>query len=346
MGAVPGAVIPGSPRKTIRSARGRRVRALAARIDWYVRYVRDLRAWGTKVAAVAGTPDVWHVHDFTTLAAVGRYVPDGALLIYDVHDVFVETGSAVRLPSLLRSMIQQFERRSVRRADLVVTVNDAVADILKGRLSPRRIVVVHNCPPRWDVPAPRPTLLADAMGVGDGIPIVLYHGLLAHDRGIETLIDAMREPGMESAHLALMGYGPLRDELLDSANDPDIGGRIHVLPAVTPDRLLRWVASADVGAMAMPASTINLIASTPNKLFECLAAGTPVVVGPYPAVRSIAIDDALGPFGLACDPSQAPDVARALRSILELPPARALDLRSRCKRAALERWELEREGRG
>jgi glycosyltransferase involved in cell wall biosynthesis len=287
--------------------------------------------------------DVWHVHDFAGLVAIGGSLGPGPRLVYDVHDIFVETGTGSRLPGVVRSAVRRYERRLVRRTDLVVAVNQPLADIVAARTHPRAIVVVHNCPPRWTPPDQRPDTIRDAARIPASAPVILYHGLLSANRGIDRLTEAILEPGLEDAHLALLGYGSLAADLADLATRPPFDGRVHVLEAVPPAELLGWVASADVGSLAMPRASLNLYISTPNKLFECLAAGTPVVVSDFPAVRDIVLADPEAPLGAVCDPADAADVARAIRGILALDPAGREALRRRCLDAALLRWNWETE---
>jgi glycosyltransferase involved in cell wall biosynthesis len=61
-------------------------------------------------------------------------------------------------------------------------------------------------------------------------------------------------------------------------------------------------------------------------------------------MRRIVLDDPLGPLGAVCDPTDPASIARAIRSILDLPPAERAALRARCRQAALERWNWEIEG--
>jgi glycosyltransferase involved in cell wall biosynthesis len=103
------------------------------------------------------------------------------------------------------------------------------------------------------------------------------------------------------------------------------------------------VASADVGVMPIQASTLNHRLSTPNKLFECLAAGTPVVVSDFPDMRRIVLGDPDGPLGGTCDPTSPASVAAAIRDVLDHDPAQTADLRARCLRAAHDRWSWEAE---
>ncbi len=88
-------------------------------------------------------------------------------------------------------------------------------------------------------------------------------------------MDALLSEGLKGVHLVLMGYGQKRDELQGMARSKPWRSRMHVIDPVAPSALLPWVASADIGAMVNPGGTLNDVYSSPNKLFECLAAGTP-----------------------------------------------------------------------
>jgi glycosyltransferase involved in cell wall biosynthesis len=344
-GPTKGAILPGSPSPFRSSWRGSRLSRTIDRVRWVVGYARNLRAWGRSLTAGQPGMDVWHAHDFAGLVAISGSIGKGPAIVYDVHDLFVETGTGSRLPGLLRKAIRRYERRLIRGVDLVVAVNRPLAEIVRERSAPRSMIVVHNCPPRWTPPQRRPDLIRAAAGIPAAAPVVLYHGLLSANRGLDGLTAAILEPGLEHVHLAVLGYGPLAGSLSALATDTRYGGRVHVLEAVPPDELLPWVASADVGSLAMPRASLNLFISTPNKLFECLAAGTPVVVSDFPAVREIVIGDPLGPLGATCDPASASDVARAIRGLLALSEDARDDLRARCLEAARLRWNWETEVR-
>ena len=313
-------------------------------IDWLIRLRYGVRGWAGTAAAAAPVADIYHGHDLTGLpAAVRARDRLGGLVVYDSHEFFLESGSNATRPAWAKWVVGRFERQLAARASALVTVNRTLGRTLQERLSMSRVVVVHNCPPRWDPPASPTDPLRPAAGLPPGTPIVLYHGGFTRDRGLLELADAMREPGLDAAHLVLLGFGPLEGDLQARAREARAAGRIHVLAAVPPDQLAEWVAAADMGAMPNQPRTANERLSTPNKLFESLAVGLPVVSSDFPERRSIVIDDPDGPLGALCDPTDIRSIAAAIRSILDLDPGARLDLRARCLRAAHERWNWETE---
>ena len=339
-------VLPDGSSPFLAAGRSSRRAQVVGRIKWIVGFARNIRAWGRWAVASAGEVDVWHAHDLTGLMAIGpARGKKRSLLVYDSHEIFLEAGTAARLPGLLRRLLGLVERRLTRGAVALVTVNNPIAEILARRLHPRQTVVVRNCPPRWDPPLPRPDLIRVATGIPADAPIALYHGDFSAHRGLEELAAVILRPGFEPVHAVYLGRGSELARLERMAVDPVYGGRLRVLPAVGPDELLPWVTSADIGVILIQASTRNHRLATPNKLFEALAAGLPVVASDFPGMHEIVLDDPLSPLGAVCRPDDPEAVARAMATIVELSPVDRDAMRQRCLEAAHERWNWETEFR-
>ena len=334
---LPGASNPDSGRA------GGRLSRLVRQGRWLVDYARNVRSWGRLAIDACWPVDIWHAHDLPSLVAVAPAISSGVPVIYDSHELFLEAGAASRLPAVARALLRRYERYLVARVVAVITVNEPLARILRHRYRPKRLVIVYNAAPRWDPPTQRPDHLRQALGLGPDVPVVLYHGAFSADRGLVPLAEAMLAPGLERAHLAYVGFGVMTGELVALSREPRFSGRIHVLPAVSQEDLPEWVASADVGVMPNQPTSPNERLSTPNKLFESLAAGIPVVTSDYPERRRIVVDDPDGPLGETCDPTDPLSIGEAIRRIVDLDPAAYADLRRRCLKAAHERWNWETE---
>jgi glycosyltransferase involved in cell wall biosynthesis len=317
--------------------------------NWQLEWLLNVRerwlGWGRIAGDAAGRADVYHGHDLSALAAaVHARRRFGGRVVYDSHEVYLESGQIAARPRWARAILARLERRWYRGADGFVAVNRPIAAELERRYGrKRRVAVVHNCPPRWTPPTPPPRLLRDAAGIPDGVPVLLYHGAFAAVRGLEQMAEAILEPGLQHVHLCYLGYGRFKDRLEEMASELRFGSRLHVLPAVPTDQLDLWVASADVGMMPNQPETLNQLVSTPNKLFESIAAGVPVVTSDFPERRRIVMTDPAGPLGAVCDPTDPASIAGAVRSLVELDAATRADLRARCIRAAHERWNWEQE---
>jgi len=316
-------------------------------VDWLLRWRFGTLGWNRGAAAAAPAADVYHGHDLTALPAAAEAArAHHGLLVYDSHEYFVESGRNATRPRWAKALLNRIERRAAAGLAGVVTVNRTLAAVLAKRLRPPRLVVVHNCPPRWspDVTVDgRPDHLRRAIGTGPSTKVVLYHGGFLLDRGLDKLAEALLDPGLVHANLVFLGSGPGEPALRSLAADPRFRGRLHVLAAVSPTELPVWVASADVGVMPNQPRNANERLSTPNKLFESLAVGLPVVSSDFPERRRIIIDDPDGPLGAVCDPTEPASIAAAIRSILDLDPDTTAELRARCLKAAHERWNWETE---
>ena len=222
------------------------------------------------------------------------------------------------------------EARFARRSDTVVTVSEPIRRVLVDRYRLAHTAVVYSCPPtrRVDEPDPR---LRRALGLEDAVPLVIAHGRLTVHRGLEQLCDAMRET-VTGAHLAVLGYGPLFHQLKLDSERGYWAGRLHLLEAVEPDDLLDWLSGADLAAMPIQPSTLNHFFSAPNKLFEALNAGLPVVAPDFPVFRTVLQDEA-GLLGALVDPTNPLAIQRAIEEVLGRSSAERAELRRRCLRA-------------
>ncbi len=317
-------------------------------LDWLLNTRYRWTTFSRRAAAIAPEAAVYHGHDFSGVGAAlrARRRFGAGMVVYDSHEVYIEAGTIGKRSRLLKAILRLVEGRAYRQADALVTVNQMVADVLHTRYGERSTTLVHNCPPRWSPGDRWPDLIRQARAIPPSSPVALYQGAFTEVRGLRQMSAALLEPGMEHVHLAFLGFGPMEGELTSWELDPKYGRRLHVLPAVLPDELDLWVASADVSLMPNQPDTLNEVVSTPNKLFESIAAGVPVVTSDFPERRRIVLGDPLGPLGAVCDPTKAESIARAVITIVgdSMTDATHRDgLRRRCLQAAHGRWNWESE---
>ena len=292
---------------------------------WFVRGVLRVR------------PDVVHAHDAAMLLpglAAARLA--GARLVYDSHELATGVPYRDRAWSWFVSAI---ERIGAPRADAVITVSGSIAERLRSAYRLReRPALVRNVPD-LDPPDPeRRGALRARLGI-DGAPLVLHQGAAAGGRGCGTLIRAMAhlDPGVQLAFLgqAEDGFGR---ELAAIAGEAGVEDRVHFLASVPLDGLLSFTADADVGVTLLENTCENHRLALPNKLFEYVAAGVPVVASRLPEMERVVSHYGVG---WTADPSDPKSVATAIGRALDAAGTGAL--RPGLERAARElRWDVEK----
>ncbi|HEY8439660.1 MAG TPA: glycosyltransferase [Candidatus Limnocylindrales bacterium] len=335
----------------VRSSRGRlleRVRVLGRGVWRVAAIALTVRAQARATARVDRGADLYHAMAYMGIpvglaaAARRRSTPGGdhPPVVYDARDIYLEARNLARLPRPARWLVGRLERRWARHAARVVTTNAAYAEEMRTRLGVPLPLVVMNCSATYRRADPRPRLFHEVLGLPLDRPVVLYHGGLFPERGIEQLIEAW--PAVPGAELVLMGYGVLEAELPRRIAASGAADRIHLLPAVPPAQLHDWVASADVAAMPIQPTTLNHQLTTPNKLFEAMAAATPVVASDLPGMAAIVNETGCG---VLCDPTRPAAIADAIRAILDAPPEARRAMADRAGHAADEiyNWETQAE---
>ena len=287
----------------------RAVKPVLTALAWPV----HVRAWWATLRRELPPADVYHAFGILTvpvalsLAREARRHGRAGRVVYDVIDVILESNNYDDVPAPLLRFYRWRERRWVRKADAVVTVNEPIAQHLAEAWGLRRQpTVLLNAQPRWTPPSPRPDLIRAATGIPPERAIVLFLGRLGRERGLEEAADAVLQ--LQDAALVMLGFGAWAERLRARDREPRFAGRHFTLPPVHPDDVPAWTASADVSIIAVPANSLNQRLSTPNKFWESLTAGTPVVLGrDLEVMRTIVEAEGIGAIA---DPSDPADLAR------------------------------------
>jgi glycosyltransferase involved in cell wall biosynthesis len=236
-------------------------------------------------------PKIVHANDLPTLPT-GYVIAcfTGTRLIYDSHELYSDRGDLPFLPKWFLELALVCERFLAKRADSVITVSDGISLEIDRGMGIGRPFVIRNMSAKTPLRAgvkKDSRLLRQALGIKEEIPIILYQGMIAKGRGLLTLVFAMTKLSHPSAVLVFLGNGALVSELRARAKSRGLESRVYFHAAVSPGILPYWTRGADLGVHPIEGICKNHRLCLPNKLFEYIQAGLPVVVTDLPEMRKI-----------------------------------------------------------
>lgn len=299
----------------------------------YIEYT--LRVW---IQARRHRADIYHANDANTLPAAWLAAKlNKARLVYDAHEL--ETGrswAASRVAGFYKKYFPLPEKFFIRHADAVITVNQSIARRLVQLYDIPLPVVIMNCPEIPEISSQPSQRLREEMNIPPKLKIALYQGGVVRGRGIEALIDAtQRTPGVAAV---ILGDGELSSELWQRVQTGELQ-RVYLHGKVHPASLPEYTSSADMGILLIEPTCESYRLSLPNKLFEYLHAGLPVIATNAPEITQIVQGEQVG---IIVDPHKPDEIVKALQSMVELPQQN-VHLRSRILEVARKfTWEIER----
>jgi glycosyltransferase involved in cell wall biosynthesis len=275
---------------------------------------------------------VLHFHDpellpWGILAALA-----GRTVVYDVHedvpsDIMDKDWIAPRLRLPVSRAAALLERAASAFLSAIVAATPAIA----RRFPSAKTVLVQNFP------------FLDEFAPMDGEPSVardgfVYVGGITEIRGAREMVRAMSEIRRESSpRLVLAGV----------IDPPELLPELERLPGFDRCEFLGWRDRKSVAALMRRAiaglvlfhPVQNHIEAQPNKLFEYMSAGLPVVASDFPVWRSIVVD---GGCGICVDPLDPKAIAQAL-DYLRTHPEEAREMGRRGRRLVLDRYNWREE---
>lgn len=191
-------------------------------------------------------------------------------LIYDTHELETEINGSHGIRKQLRKLI---EKVCIKYVDTTFVVSENIADWYENTYQIRRPTVVMNSPNVYKLQ--KENCFRKNLPISEDQVIFLYQGMLSHGRGIYLLLEAFKKRADNKAVIVFMGYGPMEEEIIKTSIQFK---NIFFHPAVSPNILLTYTESADVGFALIENTCLSYYFCMPNKLFEYAMSGLPVIV--------------------------------------------------------------------
>lgn len=243
-------------------------------------------------AATAFNAHIYTSNDLDTLVAGVLSAGTSRKLIYDTHELWPDMMAGMGHFAGQVAVFRMMESVLVKRVDAVITVNEFIA---------------REFAKRYHVAKPRVILNVPRMGTKHiesrsehlhAKKVALYQGGYVRGRGLENVVKSSEYLEGDIV-LVMRGFGELERVLRQIGNKFK---NCRFAQPVPHSQTIVAASTADVGIVSYLPVDMNNYFASPNKLFEYIQAGIPVVASDLPFLRKVVTGSGIGCLFDANDP--------------------------------------------
>jgi len=231
--------------------------------------------------------NIIHCNDLETLPIgvfIKLFLNRNIKIVYDAHEF--ETEQKPQQKIIIKKLLSIIEKYLIKFTDKVITVSNSIANEYVTRYHIQKPALVLNCPIKTNVT--HSDIFRQKYNLSDEVNIFLYQGGLVQHRGVNKLLEAFKTIYNETKDrknvIVFMGDGPLEEKIKSIALKYST---VFFHPAVPPELTIKYTASADFGLLFYENDCLNHFYCLPNKFFEYLMAGLPVITSNLYETRKI-----------------------------------------------------------
>lgn len=257
-------------------------------IEWTTKiFLKFRKSW---VASV-------HCHDLSSLPVGMLFkIFKNSKLIYTPHELETERN---QLFGIRKRLAKITEYILINHLDGIIAVNDSIAKWYQAEYSLKKVYVIRNIPCHCNIKNSPSNILKEKFNIKKDEILFIYQGALVNGRGIEMILDTFIKSDRKN-HVVFMGSGILYKMVKDYESK---FLNIHLHPAVDSQSIFQYTSSADIGIHLIKNTCLNHYYCLPNKLFEYLISGLPIIVSNFPEMAKL-VD--INNCGWKIEPASAP----------------------------------------
>lgn len=256
-------------------------------------------------------------------------------IIYDAHELETETSRTIGIKKILA---KRLEKLLIFQVNSIIVVNDSIAKWYKNQYNLRNIHVIKNVPKKQLINLKKKSnILKNKFNIKKDEILFIYQGLLSKGRGIEIILSIFSK-GEKNKHIVFMGYGSLKN-VIKKYSEKYIN--IHFCPTVKVSQILDYTRGADIGLSLIEKTSLSYFYSLPNKIFEYMSSGLPVIASNFPEMKKIIEKNNCG---ICVDPKSPEKITKAIEHLIK-NPNEAKKMGENGQRAVLNKYNWEKESK-
>ena len=261
------------------------------------------------------TIDFVHAHDLNTLP-VGYKISKkyNAKIIYDSHELYVYRNKPYKTPKWFEKLEKKIEKKYIKKCDKVITVSNSIVEYLENVYKIPKPVLVMNTPNKLIQETNHNNLnLREVLNIDESSTIVIYSGAISFNRGLDKIIESLVY--LPKVDLVLMGMGnaPFKNYLREVAISHKVENQLHYFGPVKPNEVTSYITSANIGVAPIENVCLSYYYCSPNKIFEYIQGGVPVVSSDFPDLKLVVEGNNIG---YTFNPNKPEEIANSIKKLI------------------------------
>ncbi len=257
----------------------------------------------------------------------------GARIFYDSREIYGHLGGLSKRKNV-QCLLRWIENKFIGFTYKTITTGELDSKYLESEYKLNNTIVIRNLPFYEKIITPY-----DFRGyykLNKEVKILLYQGVILHGRGLGPVFEALQN--IKNCVLIIIGGGECTQYYKKLAIEKDLSEKVFFYGKVKQKDLLHYTAGADIGLSLIENLSLSYYYALPNKLFEYILTGVPVLASNFPQIVNI-IDKYK--VGLYISPENPEEIKETLQKLIEDDELR-IAFRNNCLKAALElNWGKE-----
>lgn len=294
----------------------------------------------SELAVLNINPEIVHSHDLNTLPlgyrTAKRYK---AKLIYDSHELYIHRNKPYKTPDWYKKIQFRIEQRLIKKCDAVITVSESIVNYLEQSYGINKPYLIMNAPfKQRRVAISQKNNLKTLLNISSDNHLLIYSGGISFNRGLDKLIQALAL--IPSAHMVFLGGGTeeYKNYLSAIANESKVEDRFYFYGPVGSHEVTSYLQSGDLGIAPIENVCLSYYYCAPNKIFEYIQGGIPVVSSNFPDMEKVVLGNNIGDV---FDPISSDNIAVVINSLLSNPTKLANFKENVIKLTDTYKWENE-----
>lgn len=216
-------------------------------------------------------------------------------LVYDSHEYYTGVPELENRP-FIRGVWKSFESWIFPKLKIIITVNDSIAGLYEKEYG-KKLIVIRNVPiaPKGLAKEKSKTELRKELLLPQDKKLVILQGSgINIQRGAEEAVEAMQY--LEDTNLIILGGGDVLQTLQELVKKFQLENKIIFKPRMPYTEMMNYTMACDIGLTFDKDTNLNYRFSLPNKIFDYIHAGIPVLASRLPEVEKVIKTYDIGDF--------------------------------------------------